>query len=185
MLYGLFIVGLIALIVGIVLLVRRTHKKVALGALIGGLVVMFTTAPFIETEGGEAEANEPEPVEEVTKNTEESKDLGRPDEIEATIEEVAKDQHGVHIEKVTVNGEDENYIVLINVKWGVKNRAKTTREMTRMLSDELANAVAGDDISEITTFWEIPYHLEGDNSAKFNYDGEGKLTEEWFAPKLN
>lgn len=110
------------------------------------------------------------------------------------IEKLAKQIINEDLENTTVNKIDVNehmgrndgtYLVLPYLKWSVKNSAKTTMEMLEMYSDHLAARLADDkNISEITVFWEVPYHLEGNNVAKFMYerygDGMAKV-DKWSA----
>ncbi|MFD1205712.1 hypothetical protein ACFQ38_11435 [Sporosarcina contaminans] len=85
--------------------------------------------------------------------------------------------------------DDGSYIVLPKLKWDVKNSSKTTKEMLEMYSDHIAAKLADQkDVSEITVFWEVPHHLEGDIIAKFMYNRSGDSmakTDNWFAPLLN
>ena len=68
------------------------------------------------------------------------------------------------------------------------NNAKRTKNLIEMYSEDLAaNLAKEDDISEVTVFWEVPYHLEGQNIAKFTYtkSGEGMaIGERWYDPSL-
>ncbi|MEK3887330.1 hypothetical protein [Bacillus sp. FSL K6-3431] len=57
-----------------------------------------------------------------------------------------------------------------------------------MYSDNIAAKLAEEtDVSEITVFWEVPDHLEGNNVAKYMYersgDGMAKV-DNWLAPKI-
>ena len=116
------------------------------------------------------------------------------------IEELAKkiiagdlEQYKVKANAVEVNLnyslDDGSLIVLPKLVWDRKNTAKTTKEQLETYSDHLATKLAEQsDISEITVFWEVPYHLEGDSVAKFMYERSGKgmaKTDRWFAPMLN
>lgn len=57
-----------------------------------------------------------------------------------------------------------------------------------MYSDDLAANLAKEgDISELVVFWEVPYHLEGKNVAKFTYTKKGEnmiIGERWYDPSL-
>lgn len=111
-------------------------------------------------------------------------------EIEKLAKQIIKDDlKNTTINKIEVNEHmgrnDGTYLVLPYLKWNVKNSAKTTMEMLEMYSDSLAAKLADDkNISEITVFWEVPYHLEGNNVAKFMYerygDGMAKV-DKWSA----
>lgn len=116
-------------------------------------------------------------------------------EIEDTVKERVSDEYAqTSILDLQVNenlgteDKEDDYIVLAYLKWDRKNRAKGTREMLEMYSDDLAATLAKhENIEEITVFWEVPYHLEGNNSVKMSYlrSGEGMAIEDrWFDPVL-
>ena len=104
---------------------------------------------------------------------------------------VSTDLSETKINDLTVNnyqGEENKYIVLPHLKWEVENSKKTTVEMLEMYSDNIAAKLYEQPgIEEITVFWEVPYHLEGENIAKFNYTrtttGMAK-NDKWLAPVL-
>ncbi|SNT57726.1 hypothetical protein SAMN05444672_1632 [Bacillus sp. OK838] len=79
---------------------------------------------------------------------------------------------------------DGSYIVLPYLKWDAMNNAKRTKNLIEMYSEDLAaNLAKEDDISEVTIFWEVPYHLEGQNIAKFTYKRKGEnmiIGESWY-----
>ncbi|MGE7185751.1 hypothetical protein ACQKKK_17770 [Peribacillus sp. NPDC006672] len=68
------------------------------------------------------------------------------------------------------------------------NNEKRTKNLLEMYSEDLAaNLAKEDDISEVTIFWEAPYHLEGQNIAKFTYTRKGEnmiIGERWYDPSL-
>lgn len=60
--------------------------------------------------------------------------------------------------------------------------------MLDIYSDNLAAKLyEREGIEEITVFWEVPHHLEGENIAKFNYtrtdSGMAKM-DKWLDPAL-
>lgn len=83
---------------------------------------------------------------------------------------------------------DGSYIVMPNLKWTRKNGADRTKEMLEMYSDNIAAKLAGqNDVSEITVFWEVPYHRKDDNVAKFMYERSGESMikmDQWFGQEL-
>lgn len=99
--------------------------------------------------------------------------------IEETIQNeveriVNEDFRRTEINKLGVNlnagRDDGSYIVLPHLVWNVKNREGMTRDILKQYSDHLAATLADiDDISEITVFWEVPYHKENTNIAKYEY----------------
>ena len=100
-------------------------------------------------------------------------------EIEKLAKQIINDDlKNTTINKIDVNEHmgrnDGTYLVLPHLKWNVKNSAKTTMEMLEIYSDHLAAKLANDkNVSEITVFWEVPYHSEGNNVAKFMYERYG------------
>lgn len=120
-------------------------------------------------------------------------ELSREDKLKERATKIIKDDFNkTTVKEIQVNKnmglDDGSYIVLPYLKWDVKNSKKTTKEMLEMYSDHLAATLAEEgDISEITVFWEVPYHVEGDNIAKFNYTKNGDsmaIGERWYSPKL-
>lgn len=64
MLYFLFLLGLVTLITGIVVLVRKSlDKKFGVPIVLVGVILMFSTAPFIDTEETAASKDEENTVE--------------------------------------------------------------------------------------------------------------------------
>lgn len=116
-------------------------------------------------------------------------------EIEDTVKEKVSDEYAETSildlkinENLGTEDNEDDYIVLAYLKWNRKNKAKGTRDMLEMYSDDLAATLAKhQNIEEITVFWEVPYHLEGNNSVKMSYlrSGEGMAIEDrWFDPVL-
>lgn len=54
---------------------------------------------------------------------------------------------------------DGDYIVLVRLTWNQKNSGKTSKEMLKMYSDDLAAtlAPANSSINEVAVFWTVPY----------------------------
>lgn len=159
-------------------------KKLLAYSFIGAFIILFGggTLMMIFNEDfrndvltKETPAEEVEEVEEPT------------EEIELTIEEqiknevdriVNEDFRSTEINDLKVNlhagRDDGSSIVLPHLIWDVKNRAGTTRDMLEQYSDHLAATLADiDEVSEITVFWEVPYHKEDTNIAKYEYAREG------------
>jgi hypothetical protein len=138
-------------------------------------------------------AEETEPAAEEEAAEADSEPLTREEELEArTLEIIEEDLDSTSVNEIKVNYnaglDDGSYLVLPHLVWDVQNSAGTTRDMLEMYADHLAASLAEEgDISEITVFWEVPYHLEGDNVAKFNYTpaGDGMAKGDiWFGPEL-
>lgn len=114
------------------------------------------------------------------------------DKIENFVKKIIQDDfNDTKVSQLMINEnlglDDGSYIVLPHLKWDVQNSKKTTRDMLEMYSDHLAAKLADYNVSEVTVFWEVPYHLEGNNSAKFNYQRQGEgmaIGERWYAPVL-
>ena len=120
-------------------------------------------------------------------------EVDRVEEIESSIKEIVKDDMMVtEINQLLINenmGKDDgSYIVLPHLIWEMQNGAKRTREMIEDYSDHLAAKLAEQsDIGEITVFWEVPYHMEDGNIAKFMYERQGdrmSKIDNWLAPKI-
>ncbi|GIN89879.1 hypothetical protein J22TS1_09300 [Siminovitchia terrae] len=103
---------------------------------------------------------------------------------ERTDEEYRK----TSISKLQVNENDGDYYVQVFYVWDVKNRAKSTRSMTEMYSEDLAASMKDfDEVKELTVFWEVPYHVEGDNIAKYTFgrnDSGMYFDDVWYAPVI-
>lgn len=157
-------------------------KKLLAYAFIGAFIIVFgggTLMMIFNEEFRNDVLTKETPAEEVEEPTE---------EIELTIEEtiqievdriVNEDFRKVEINDLNINlhagRDDGSYIVLPHLKWDVKNRASTTRDMLEQYSDHLAATLADiDEVSEITVFWEVPYHKEDTNIAKHEYAREGE-----------
>lgn len=119
--------------------------------------------------------------------------LNRDEEIEETANKIIEQNYNqTTVNKITVNENlglnDGSYIVLPYLKWDAMNNSKRTKRLIEMYSDDLAANLAKEgDISEITVFWEVPYHLEGKNVAKFTYTKNGdsmSIGERWYDPSL-
>ncbi len=98
---------------------------------------------------------------------ESKEELDEKSEIETTIKNRIKEQyHNVTIDDIRINddlGRDEEgyYIVLVDLRFEVKNRRKTANEMMRMYSDDLVAILAKkgiESISEACVFWEDEYN---------------------------
>ncbi|OYQ76097.1 PH domain-containing protein [Wohlfahrtiimonas chitiniclastica] len=82
----------------------------------------------------------------------------------------------------------DSKIAMIYLRWDRKNPTDQTRKMLSMQSARLANEIGKHkNVSEIVVFWEVPYHLENQNIAKFNYSKKNDkwiVNSEWFAPVI-
>lgn len=143
------------------------------------------TTKEVEIEETETQNKEETPVKE-----EKPKDAK--EEIKELTENiVSKELKRTKVNDLTINnyqGEENKFIVLPHLKWEVQNSKETTVEMLEMYSDNLAAKLYEQEgIEEITVFWEVPHHLEGDNIAKFNYtrtDTGMAKTDKWLDPVL-
>ncbi|MET1176941.1 hypothetical protein ABG775_03005 [Peribacillus simplex] len=118
-------------------------------------------------------------------------EVTREEEIEEKAKEIIN-YNFTKVEELDVNENlglnDGSYIVLPHLKWDAMNNAKRTKTLLEMYSDDLAANLAKEgDISELVVFWEVPYHLEGKNVAKFTYTKKGEnmiIGERWYDPSL-
>ncbi|MBT2615343.1 MULTISPECIES: hypothetical protein [unclassified Bacillus (in: firmicutes)] len=180
---------------------RKTGKvKKMLLSSVGSFILLVVVA-FIAISNEEAESlddTEPEVETTYTEPTVEEPEANDEDvEItrEEEIEEKAKgiiNYNFTKVEELDVNENlglnDGSYIVLPHLKWDAKNNAKRTKTLLEMYSDDLAANLAKEgDISELVVFWEVPYHLEGKNVAKFTYTKNGEnmiIGERWYDSSL-
>jgi len=116
-------------------------------------------------------------------DSDDKKEEKKPTETKGSkIEKVVKgvvdsDLNRTTINELTINEDasvdEERYIVLVNLKWDVKNTANMTKDMLDMYSDHLAAKLADDkNVHELVIFWEVPYHKEGDTILKKAYQNE-------------
>ncbi|MFJ7951507.1 hypothetical protein ACIQZG_08265 [Lysinibacillus sp. NPDC096418] len=117
----------------------------------------------------------------------------RKNEIEKTVKNIVKsDLSNTDIKSIEINNyqlEDNKFIVLTKLKWNQKNSKNTTKQMLEMFSDNLAAKLHDDtSIMEVVVFWEVPYHLENANIAKYTYTratGGMAKTDNWIDSILN
>lgn len=169
---------------------------------LGAMSALLLTACGEEKAAPKEEAPASEPVEvneePVTAEveTQENEDVKESESTDEKIKRelegiVSKDLNSTSITEIAVNnyqGEADKYIVLPHLVWDVPNSKETTVEMLEMYSDHIAaNLYEQGSIEEITVFWEVPYHLEGESIAKFNYirnaNGMAK-NDKWLASEL-
>ena len=122
--------------------------------------------------GAALSPNEEEKAEEVIAQVEEEQkddepvELTEQEEIQQAVETIVEDDlRDTAVSDLSVNEnlglDDGSYVVLAHLEWNVKNRAKTTRDMLEQYSDHLAAKLADYNVSEVTVFWEVPYHIKG------------------------
>lgn len=115
-----------------------------------------------------------QPVTPVKVQTEDNTNNIRKNEIEKTIKNIVEsDLSNTDIKSIKINNyqlEDDKYIVLANLKWNTQNGKKTTKQMLEMFSENLTAKLYDDtSIVEVVVIWEVPYHLENANVAKYTY----------------
>lgn len=78
------------------------------------------------------------------------------------------------IDSITINdnlGTDEegDYVALVYLTWNVKNSGKTSKEMLKMYSADLAATLAeqNETVKELAIFWTVPYL---NDNAKCSYE---------------
>lgn len=139
----------------------ETSERVPLTETVAISEVVEASAP-VATEG---------PVAEVLDNVEEPMAS-----IERVIRGRINDKYTYSdISRITINenlGTDAegDYIALVYITWTQKNSGKTSKEVLKLYSDDLAATIAQecDDIQEIAIFWTVPY-LNNAN-AKCSYE---------------
>lgn len=90
-------------------------------------------------------------------------------------ERILSEYNGTDIESIELNEnlgseEEGDYIAIVRLTWNVPNSPKTSKEVLKMYSDDLAATVAKecDKIAEIAIFWTVP-NLN-DAGAKCSYE---------------
>lgn len=117
------------------------------------------------------------------------------EEVTQLVNETIKEAnlYDVTLNNVQVNTNasknDGSKIALVYLTWDESNSASTTRQMLEMYSARIVGKalVKDQSINEAVLFWEVPYHAEDMNIAKFNYfkkNGEFYVGENWYAPVL-
>lgn len=119
--------------------------------------------------------------------------IDRNQELEELILSIIdEDLKDVSVNQILINENfgkgDGSYIALPHLSWGVKNGAERTRQIIEEYADHIAATLANEeDVSEITVFWEVPYHYKGENIAKYMYeksgDGMAKM-DQWLSPEI-
>lgn len=198
----LFVFGTVFFILAaIISAFRKTGKvKKMLLSSVGSFILLIVVA-FIAISNEEAESldeTEPEvettytePTVEEPEANDENVEVTREEEIEEKAKGIIN-YNFTKVEELDVNENlglnDGSYIVLPHLKWDAMNNAKRTKTLLEMYSDDLAANLAKEgDISELVVFWEVPYHLEGKNVAKFTYTKKGEnmiIGERWYDPSL-
>lgn len=184
----LVMVSVVALIVSITLFLiakvlkknKNTPKKAVLASIVVLIISFVTFVNTIDEDQLYRQEHGVSQNDDLTDAKEPEERIVLPEnKIKDSIRDIVSDElSNVTVNKIDVNEHmgrnDGTYIVLPYLKWSVKNSAKTTMEMLEMYSDHLAAKLADDkNVSEITVFWEVPYHLEGNNVAKFMYERSG------------
>ena len=98
------------------------------------------------------------------------------DIIEKTIRDRIEEKYTYsEIDEITINdnlGTDtpDDYIALVNITWTQKNSGKTSKEVLKMYSDDLAATLAQhcENVQELAVFWTVPYLNNA--SAKCSYE---------------
>lgn len=99
---------------------------------------------------------------------------------EYEIESIIEDNYTTaSIEKIEINedmgsGEPNKLIALVHLSFDAKNSAKTSYNMTEMLSEDIAAKIGSDNdsISQLSVFWKVPY-ISDKSAAKFSYERSG------------
>ncbi|HEY9569588.1 MAG TPA: hypothetical protein VIR26_01245 [Metalysinibacillus sp.] len=195
----LVMVSVVALIVSITLFlvakVLKKNKNVPKKAVLASIVVLIISfVTFVNTIDEDQLHRQEHGVsqnDDLTDAKEPEERIVLPkDTIKQTVEGViADDLSNVTIKKIDINEHagrnDGTYIVLPHLKLDAKNSASTTLKILEQYSDHIAAKLADiTEVSEITVFWEVPYHLEGNNVAKFMYErsGDGMVkVDKWSA----
>lgn len=120
--------------------------------------------------------------------SEEQVDLSEDEQIKQFVQDTVADNYrSTTVDSITINenlGTDtaDDYIVLVNLTWDVKNSAKTTKEMLEMYTSDLAANLnqTFDSVSEIAVFWAVPYHNSDGKISYEKVDNGMKLADKIF-----
>lgn len=206
-------IGIISLLVKLILkngVSYKTHFK-SIGISIGVLIVSFIFIGIIETNNNTATNDDTQPdkvnaspkvenkknEEKENRVAEENKEDEKPirsKEINDFVNKIASKTYGTSIKKIIVNEnlvteQKEDFIVLVYLSFDMKNGIERTKEMINMGNNDIGGLVGKniDNVTELTIFWEVPYHAKGKNVAKANLSRqENKMIfeEEWYDPIL-
>lgn len=110
-----------------------------------------------------------------TEHEDEFTSLTEKEQIEKILTDKIEEEYtSTVIERITINDnlgteEKNDYIALVYLTWNQKNSGKTSKEMLRLYSDDLAATLANqnDTVKEIAIFWTVPYL---NDSAKCSYE---------------
>ena len=105
-----------------------------------------------------------------------------PDARESSVRSVVsrriKNYTKTTIESISANqdlstSEPDDFIIIVNLQWDVKNGADRTRTMLEMYGDDLAAALAKEfyGATTILVIWDVPYLNDKGPIAKFEYYG--------------
>ena len=128
-------------------------------------------APLTETTPTTDVSETEEPAADVLDNTEEPMAS-----IERVIRSRINDEYTFsNIDRITINDDlgtdaEGDYIALVYITWTQKNSGKTSKEVLKLYSDDLAATVAQEceNVQELAIFWTVPY-LNNAN-AKCSYE---------------
>lgn len=121
-----------------------------------------------------------------------------PDVSETVIEALVRYRVGeayreTDIDSITINddlGTDtpEDYIVLVNLTWNTMNSGKTSKEMLKMYSDDLAATLyeGTPAVQEVVVFWTVPYLNNANAKRAYERKSNGMyLSDEVWAGAFN
>ena len=157
------------------------------------------TTPQTETEENAEEEPEEQPVEE-PEPTDEPQEPEEPapepepepapeiDPVQKTKDDIAWEARTIvwdnytetDVSNISVNenygtNADGDYILLVDLKWNVRNSADMTNQMLAMYSEDFAARVGSSlpDVSEFTIFWTVPYYSADTVAVKYSYARQG------------
>ena len=128
----------------------------------------------------EAPAETPAPTEAPVPDPTEAPAPAEPATPQEIIEQTIRDRISekytyTDVDRITINenlGSDaqDDYIALVYVTWTQKNSGKTSKEVLKMYSDDLAATIAEncENVQELAVFWTVPYL--NDANAKCAYE---------------
>lgn len=146
------------------------------------LIILIALAIY-GCSSGSGELTEPDPTIELTPQ----------EAIERAVSDIVADLQATTLQDVKINkhvGTDDpdDFIVLVYLSFDAKNRANTAKRMIDMYNNEIGARLADiAEITEVTTFWEVPYLLEGQNVVKANMERQSSgmvYTDRWYDGRI-
>lgn len=123
--------------------------------------------------------------EDQTSESMEASSSDEPNTPQGIIEQVIRNRIGEEytyseIDRITINdnlGTDatDDYIALVYITWNQKNSGKTSKEVLKLYSDDLAATIGEqcENVQELAIFWTVPYLNNANAKCAYERKGNG------------